>query len=111
MKGDHLWKTIGLKYISKLSAMKIVSWNVRGAGKKGFNSQVRYLISKYDLDILALVETRVNSNRAHKIIERINLPNFVEILPKGFSGGIWLLWKNSMEFQLNLLKTQERFMH
>lgn len=70
--------------------MKITSWNVRGAYREGFYSQVRNLILKYDLDFLAFMKTRVNSNRAHKIIE-INVPKFIEIPPEGFSGGIWLL--------------------
>lgn len=47
--------------------MKIISWNVKGVGRKGFYSQVRLLISKYNLDIM---ETRVNSNRARNIIEK-----------------------------------------
>lgn len=39
--------------------------------------------------MLVLMETRVNSNKAHDIIGKINLSNFVEILLEGFSGGIW----------------------
>lgn len=70
--------------------MKIISWNIRGAGHKGFSSQVRFLISKFNLDIFAFMETTVNSNRACKIIGRINWPNFIEISPEGFSGGIWV---------------------
>lgn len=89
--------------------MKIISWNVTIAGKKDFYSQVRYLLLKYDPDVFAFMETRVNSNRAYKIIEKINVPNSIEIPLEGFSGGIWLLWKNCKEFQVKVLKTHERF--
>lgn len=41
-------------------------------------------------DIFAFMETRVNSNSASKIIERINWPNYIEVLTSlvvfGFSG-------------------------
>lgn len=47
----------------------------------------------------------MNSNKTHKIIEKIGWPNFIEIPPEGFSGRIWLLWKNNIEFLGNILKT------
>lgn len=68
--------------------MNIVNWNVLGAGREGFLSQVMFMILKYNLDIIALVETRVNSHRAYKIIEKINFQNHLEIPLEGFSGGI-----------------------
>lgn len=64
-----------------------------GGGRKGFLAQTLYFISKYNLDIIALIETRVNSNRAQKIIAELNLQNVLEIHPDGFYGGFWLLWK------------------
>lgn len=30
---------------------------------------------------------------------------------EGFSGGIWLLWKNNAEFHINILITHARFIH
>lgn len=57
----------GRLLLQNSNPMKIISWNVKGVGRKGFYSQVRFLISKYNLDIM---ETRVNSNRARKIIEK-----------------------------------------
>lgn len=33
------------------------------------------------------METRLKSNRARKIIAKINLPNFLEISPEGFLEG------------------------
>lgn len=70
--------------------MRILSWNVRGTGGKGFHSQVRYLISEHNRDILVLWKLRL-IQRAPKIIDKINLPNFLEISSEGFSRGIWLL--------------------
>lgn len=50
------------------------------------------------------MKTRVNSNRALKIIDRINLSKSIEIPLKGFSSGIWLFLKISMDFQVNIFK-------
>lgn len=39
------------------------------------------------------------------------MPNYVEIPPEGFSGGIWLLWKHSIYFNLQIISTNIRFIH
>lgn len=44
--------------------MKIIGWNIKEAGRKGFYSQVRHLNVKYkNLDIFVLMETKVNSSK------------------------------------------------
>lgn len=91
--------------------MRILSWNIRGTGRNSFLANIRHLISKYNLDILVLMETRVYSNRAQRIIRSINLLNFVEIQPEGFSCGIWLLWKNTSGFDIKVIKTHPRLIH
>lgn len=65
--------------------MKIISWNVKGAGREVFYSPVKDFISRYNLNILVFMEARVNASRILKIINTINLPNFVEITCKDFS--------------------------
>lgn len=52
----------------------MISWDVRAFGRKGFYIQVKDFIPNYNLDILALIQTKVNASRTHKIIQRINLP-------------------------------------
>lgn len=53
--------------------MKLISWDVKGAGRKSFYSQVKLLMSKYvggagRKGVIIFIETIVNSNRACKII-------------------------------------------
>lgn len=71
--------------------MKLISWNVSGAARKSFCGQVKIRMPKYNPDVIAFMETRLNSIRARKIIERLNWPKFVEIpplsLPKVFLEG------------------------
>lgn len=70
--------------------MKILTWNIRGAGRKGFVHQVCKLIKNYHLDILVLLETKVNLEKSNLIIKRFNYPYFVEIF-HGLLGGLWVI--------------------
>lgn len=91
--------------------MKMISWNIRGGGRQGFLAQRKNLIYKFNVDMLALMEILVNSNRVHKVIAIFNMHNVVEIFPEGFSGGIWLLWENSATFDVKVIRTNKRFIH
>lgn len=74
--------------------MRIISWNVRVAGRKGFISQIKEIIriyKPYKPDIITLLETKVNSSRATKIIKKLNFNHYKEISPIGLMGGIWWL--------------------
>lgn len=64
--------------------MKILSWNECGAGRKRFYLQLKAIINYCNRDILYLVETKVQSERAQKIIKSFNYSNFVEIPPKDY---------------------------
>lgn len=44
--------------------MKVLSWNDRRVGRDGFSQQVRVFINLYHPDILFLMETKANSNKA-----------------------------------------------
>lgn len=92
------------------SIMKIFSWNVRGAGRKCFCSQVRYLMSKYNSDTFAFMETRSVKIALIRLLKEsiANFLFFMKFLLKGFSSGIWLLWKNNIELEANIVKTHAR---
>lgn len=66
--------------------MKIISWDVRGARRRGIYSQVRDLISIFNPDILVCMETRVNFGRALKIIKKNYDANFFGNFSVGFFG-------------------------
>lgn len=67
---------------------RIISWNVRGIGRKGFLSQTKEISRLYESDIIILMETKVNSARVINIIKKSNFNNFKEISPIGLHGGI-----------------------
>lgn len=46
--------------------MKIIRWNVRGTGRRGFYGLVRHMIFKYNQYILVLMETKIYSLRLER---------------------------------------------
>lgn len=68
--------------------MRIPSGNIRGAGSKGFLAQLKHLLSFYKPDVIALMETKVNSSKARIFISRVNFLNSTEFAPEGYSGEI-----------------------
>lgn len=50
--------------------MKILSWNVRGAGHRGFIQHVHELVNLYHPNILFFMVIKVNSDRS-KMITKI----------------------------------------
>lgn len=43
--------------------VKLLSWHVRGAGRKGFKNQIRIILNSYDLDIVIIMEIKISIDR------------------------------------------------
>ncbi|XP_021758496.1 uncharacterized protein LOC110723447 [Chenopodium quinoa] len=71
-----------------------MTWNVQGAGNK--LASIRELIRINDQTILALVETHLSGEQAQKICDRIGFSGQTRVEAQGFSGGIWLFWRNEL---------------
>ncbi|XP_021723765.1 uncharacterized protein LOC110691155 [Chenopodium quinoa] len=71
-------------------------WNVQGAGSKNFISTLRELIKVNKSDVLALVETHMGGDQAVKIASIIGYDGHVRVDAVGFSGGIWVYWKQAL---------------
>lgn len=82
--------------------IRILSWNARGASRKGFKTKIKKLRKIHNLDIISSMETKVNSNKAQTIIQSISMPNYVEILTDGSFRGSWLIWKYIFGFHMEL---------
>lgn len=67
-------------------------WNCRGASS---STTIMHLIDMLKLHrpaIVALLEPKVHSSKANKIIHKTYLTNVVAVEVVGFAGGIWLFW-------------------
>ena len=72
--------------------MNIIIWNCRGALKPSFQSSVRDLVANHDPAILMVMETRIGSDKAKDITDRLPFQGALFIDSIGFAGGLWLLW-------------------
>lgn len=57
------------------------------------------------------METKIQSIRAQRVIKSLDILNFLEIPAEGFSGDLWFLWNESVNFPLENLKSTARFVH
>ena len=73
----------------------ICTWNVRGAGKKGFVNYVSDLSKIFLFEVLVVLEPRISGVKACKVIDKMSFSNNFVVEASGFSGGIWLLWNDS----------------
>ena len=52
------------------------------------------MMDAHNYEILALLESRVSSNRAKVIFKTLRFNTWEIVDGDGFSSGIWLAWKN-----------------
>ena len=88
------WNSLYLVLLA-VNSLMLCSWNVRGAGKKGFGKVVSDLRSMCRFEVLAILEPRISGTKASKIIGSLGFSNNFIVEASGFSGGIWLLWNDS----------------
>lgn len=79
-----------------------VSWNIRGAGRRGIEAQIRDLIKFYNLDIIISMGKRVNSNKAQQSSQFKN--SYIKISSEGFLGGLWLLQLNKDTLKIEIFR-------
>ncbi|XVE93925.1 hypothetical protein REPUB_Repub01dG0236100 [Reevesia pubescens] len=68
----------------------------KGAGSVKFKRYVKELIIVNKVDLLIIVEPRISGETADKVIKQLGFDGFAKVDAVGFSGGIWVLWKNSI---------------
>lgn len=57
--------------------MRVISWNIKGRGSGSFKPHLTYLLAECNPDIIILMETKVNSNRAEQVIQTLEVPNYI----------------------------------
>lgn len=81
--------------------MTILFWNVRGMGRPSFKPNLRLLINQHHPSIIILVETRVPKHTTETIIQNLGFDSWHIVEPRGFAGGIVLLWHaNDIKLQV-----------
>lgn len=73
----------------------ILFWNARGAGGDDFRSAISDLVRMNNIDFLIICEPRVQFSKAKRHLLQQGFNDFEVVEAAGFSGGIWMVWKNT----------------
>lgn len=61
-------------------------------------------------DILFFMETKISTVNVKNIINKNGYPNSFTVPTGGLSGGLWLIWRDSANFDVDILFSN-RFIH
>lgn len=75
---------------------KFFCWNCRGAGSKDFLREMFEWRRVHNPSIIVLIETEISGSRADAICNKLGKIHWVRSDAEVFSGGIWLLWDESV---------------
>lgn len=88
--------SLGTFPISLLSCLFYLVWNCQGAASKRFSNVIRDLVAFINNLVIVLVEPRISGWKAEKVINKIGYSGKSRVEAQGFSGGIWVLWKEEV---------------
>ena len=86
---DHL--PLCVYYIMMMS---VLFWNVQGAASYSFRQTFKTIIQSYKPAMVAIMEQRVSGRKADNFIKISGFDRSYRVKAVGFSGGIWLLWRD-----------------
>lgn len=87
--------------------MKIFIWNCQGATSRAFRRTVKNHLRDHKPCIACLLEPRVFGNHANDICFSLDFDKWLRVEAFGFSGDIWVLWKESI--LVEVLQTHPQF--
>ncbi|KAE8671999.1 hypothetical protein F3Y22_tig00111877pilonHSYRG00324 [Hibiscus syriacus] len=70
---------------------------------------LKEMIHKHKLQAIAILETRISGEQADKTINKLGFGNSFRVEAQGFSGEIWICWKEDKEVEI--LRVSNRFIH
>lgn len=87
--------------------LSILSWNVQGCTNVKFPQVLCEYRKQYQSDIVSLLEPKVSRVKANAIIASLNLAKSHRVEAIGFSSGIWLGLRESID--LKVIKNHPQF--
>ncbi|KAH9673090.1 reverse transcriptase domain-containing protein [Citrus sinensis] len=85
------------------------TYNCQGALAPEFQRTFKALIQKYNPSMVALFEPRISGKKADEFIFRSGFERSHRIEAEGFSGGIWLMWKDCVKVEVII--NHKQFIH
>lgn len=80
--------------------IKLMFWNVRGVGGRGFYTTIKAIRRIYNLDFLAIFRPQISGSRDVEVINSLGFDNSFYGDAIEFSKGIWLLWNDWLNIQI-----------
>ncbi|CAN0912002.1 Putative ribonuclease H protein At1g65750 [Linum grandiflorum] len=90
--------------------LNILCWNVHRVGNTRCQRNIKELKRIHKVDIVIVLETKVEGTRAVEIIRDMGFSNHFLAEAAGRSGGIWLLWDDN-RFTLTVLASTPQLVH
>ncbi|XP_073051702.1 uncharacterized protein [Primulina eburnea] len=75
-------------------------WNCQGAASKELCRYLKDMVKNHNPKILGLLEPRVSGSHADAICNKMKYENWVRVEAVGFSGGIWIFWKDDVTLEI-----------
>lgn len=88
--------------IKKFCQMKIIAWNVRGAGSMTFQNHFLDLCDIHKPSVVIVAETKIGEQVAVNLCRSLLFDGFEIVDAGGKKGELWLLWKQN-EVRVNIL--------
>lgn len=90
-----------------LFLMICLIWNCQGAASREVLHTLKDMIKVHRPAILGILEPKISGVKADDVCNKLGFDDWVRVEALGFSGGIWVLWKNSIK--VNIIKTHPQF--
>ena len=101
-----LWNIFGGASTPPTVVMKFIAWNVRVVKKPQIREEFRFIIHAHQPDTLFLTEKMVAGKATKRLISQFGFYFYDFVNPVNHSGGLWVLWNNTIIIANVLLKEQ-----
>ncbi|XP_019199070.1 PREDICTED: uncharacterized protein LOC109192823 [Ipomoea nil] len=71
-----------------------------GAASSSFKRTLRQFCRDSNPSLICLLEPKVSGNQANKLCNSFGFDEWIRVEAVGFSGGIWILWKNYISIEI-----------
>lgn len=89
--------------------ISVMFWNVQEAGSVSFKLSFYSLILSYKPSVVVLFERRISGKKADLFIKGNGFDRSHRVEAMGFTGGIWILWKNYLDIEV--VFNHKQFIH
>lgn len=92
-----------------ITNFRALFWNCQGCGHPYFCSILKEYRRDYNLDLVALYETRISGARANSVVSKIGFEYSFRVEATGFASCIWIFWNGNIG--VNVLRIHGQYIH